>query len=271
VPLWGPEFSEVEISRVLDARQDCHVVEMDSEEALCREVAGHLCRGEIVSWFQGRMEFGPRALGSRSILADPRDPTMRDRINALVKKREGFRPFAPVVTEEAAAQIFEIKPGDEPTYAHMLFVTHVRPEYRSRLPATTHVDGSARAQTVSQAQNPRLWKLLNEFAASTGVPVLLNTSFNVRGQPIVCTPQEAIDTFLAAKLDVLVLGNYLVFPAKAETIAIAPPELEPQLLELQEAVDRHEEFWVNRLAGLDPLVLPYSQSRRSRAKQTSFY
>jgi carbamoyltransferase len=135
------------------------------------------------------MEFGPRALGSRSILADPRDPTMRDRINSLVKKREAFRPFAPVVTQEGAARLFEIQPGQEETYAHMLFVTHVRPEFRQLLPATTHIDGSARVQTVSEQQNPRLWSLLREFEKLSGLPVLLNTSFNVRGQPIVCTPR----------------------------------------------------------------------------------
>ncbi len=262
VPLWGPEFTDAQIAKLLDSRKDCRVVEPESWDALCREVAGHLNRGDIVAWFQGRMEFGPRALGSRSILADPRDPTMRDRINALVKKREAFRPFAPVVTAEAAAEIFEIQRGDEGTYAHMLFVTHVRPKYRSRLPATTHVDGSARAQTVSEEQNPRLWKLLNEFAALSNIPVLLNTSFNVRGQPIVCTPQEAIDTFLAAKLDLLVLGNYLVFPANTEAIPVAESEAGPGLEELQEAADRHEEFWVNRLAELDPIVLPYKRHQR---------
>src|SRR5205807_3660207 len=172
----------------------------ESYDALCREVAGHLSRGEIVAWFQGRMEFGPRALGSRSILADPRDPTMRDRINALVKKREAFRPFAPEVTAEAAAEIFEIKPGDELTYAHMLFVTHVRPDYRSRLPAITHVDGSARVQTVAEEQNPRLWRLLNEFAKLSGMAVPLNTSFYARGQPTGCPPQAAIDPLLQPRL-----------------------------------------------------------------------
>jgi len=215
VPLWGPEFSDDEIGRTLTGRDDCALVEMDSLEALCREVARRLDQGQIVGWFQGRMEFGPRALGSRSILADPRDPAMRDRINALVKKREAFRPFAPVVTREAAAHIFEIPEGQEDTYAHMLFVEQVRPEYRDRLPATTHVDGSARLQTVSREDNPRLWALLREFEKLSGLPVLLNTSFNVRGQPIVCTPQEALDTFLSAKLDVLVAGNCLVIPRGA--------------------------------------------------------
>ena len=226
VPLWGPEFSDSDIRQQFAGRDDCSLVEMESFEALCKEVAERLAKGQIVAWFQGRMEFGPRALGSRSILADPRDPTMRDRINALVKKREGFRPFAPVVTKEAAAQIFDIAAGEEDTYAHMLYVTPVRPDYRDKLPAITHVDGSARIQTVAWEHNPRLWQLLKAFAAHSGVPVLLNTSFNVRGQPIVCTPQEALDTFLFAHLDVLVAGNTLVLPRNAEAVLPAPA---PQL------------------------------------------
>ena len=135
---------------------------------------------------------------------------MRDRINSLVKKREAFRPFAPVVTKEAASRFFDITPGEEDTYAHMLFVTRVTPPHRKALPAVTHVDGSARAQTVSKEQNPRLWQLLNEFEKLSRLPVLLNTSFNVKGQPIVRTPKEAVDTFLFAKLDALVLGDYIV-------------------------------------------------------------
>jgi len=216
VPLWGPEFDDDEIRHSLAGRDDCSIVEMESFDAVCREVAARIDRGEIIAWFQGRMEFGPRALGSRSILADPRNPTMRDRINSLVKKREGFRPFAPVVTLEAAARIFNLAPGDEDIYSHMLFVTHVRPEYRGTLPATTHVDDSARIQTVTEEQNPRLWQLLNEFEKLSGLPVLLNTSFNVRGQPIVCTPTEAVDTFLFAKLDALVAGSFLITPRKVE-------------------------------------------------------
>jgi carbamoyltransferase len=167
------------------------------------------------------MEFGPRALGARSILADPRYPQMRARINRMVKKREEFRPFAPAVTSEAAAQIFEIAAGDEALYAHMLFVTQVRPAYRERLPAITHVDGSARVQTVGKNDHPRFWALLNEFGNANGIPVLLNTSFNVCGQPIVCTPSEAIDTFLTAGLDALVIENHVVMRRSADAIAFA--------------------------------------------------
>jgi carbamoyltransferase len=211
VPLWGPEFSDAEILHALDSSA-CVYTKMESFDDLCRHVAARLAEGQIIAWFQGRMEFGPRALGSRSILADPRDPNMRDKINSLVKKREGFRPFAPVVSKEDAGRYFDILPGDEDTYAHMLYVTQVHPPYRQKLPAITHVDGSARAQTVSKEQNPRLWNLLKEFQRLTDLPIILNTSFNVKGEPIVCTPQEAINTFRNANLDLLVMGDYLVRP-----------------------------------------------------------
>ncbi len=214
VPLWGPEYTDAEIQQVLSGREDCQSRRVDSFQALCEDIAARIDKGQIVAWFQGRMEFGPRALGSRSILADPRDPTMRDRINSLVKKREAFRPFAPVVTKQAATRFFDIKPGDEDTYAHMLFVTQVRAPYRETLPAITHVDGSSRVQTVAEEHNPRLWQLLNAFEKLSGLPVLLNTSFNVKGQPIVCSPKEALDTFLFAKLDVLVMGNFIIESAR---------------------------------------------------------
>jgi carbamoyltransferase len=214
VPLWGPEFDGVEIKQVLSERTECESARCESLDDLCKDMAARIDKGQIVAWFQGRMEFGPRALGSRSILADPRDPTMRDRINSLVKNRESFRPFAPVVTKEGASRVFDIEPGDEDTFAHMLFVVPVRPVFRHRLPAITHVDGSARVQTVSEEQNPRLWRLLNEFEKLSGIPVLLNTSFNVKEQPIVCTPREALDTFLVAKLDVLVMGDYVAIPRR---------------------------------------------------------
>jgi carbamoyltransferase len=216
VPLWGPEYSGEEIQRLLAGRNDCHASKAKSCESLCEDIAARIEKGQIVAWFQGRMEFGPRALGSRSILADPRDPTMRDRINSLVKKREGFRPFAPIVTKEGASRFFDIISGDEETYAHMLFVMQVRPPFRERLPAVTHVDGSARVQTVSSEHTPLLWQLLNEFEKVSGLPILLNTSFNVRGQPIVRTPEEALDTFLLANLDALVIGDYTVIPKRPE-------------------------------------------------------
>jgi carbamoyltransferase len=209
-PLWGPSFKSEEIREALDQRRDCEYAYFRSYDELVAEIAKRIDERQIVAWFQGRMEFGPRALGSRSILADPRDPEMRDRINALVKKREWFRPFAPAVTLEAASKFFEIDEGDEAAYSYMLLVTQVREAYREQLPAITHVDGSARVQTVSREENRRFWTLLNEFGRVSGIPLLLNTSFNVRGQPIVCTPTEAVETFIFAQLDVLAIGNYLV-------------------------------------------------------------
>jgi carbamoyltransferase len=215
-PLWGPDFSREEILQTLNSREDCVVRPAESFQSLCREVAERLNEGQIVGWFQGRMEYGPRALGNRSILADPRDPAMRDKINALVKKREGFRPFAPVVTKEAASQFFEIQDSEEDAYAHMLLVTQVRAGYRDKLPAVTHVDGSARVQTVSRETYPKLHQLLVAFEAITGLPILLNTSFNVKGQPMICTPSEALDTFLFAGLDLLVLEDLLISPQAGE-------------------------------------------------------
>lgn len=209
-PLWGPGFSREEVRKTIGARTDCVLTPAEDFSSLCRDVAERLSRGQIVGWFQERMEYGPRALGNRSILADPRDPGMRDKINALVKKREGFRPFAPVVMKEAASKYFEIQEGEEDTYAHMLLVTQVRPAYRDKLPAITHIDGSARVQTVSRESYPRLWELLRAFEAITSTPILLNTSFNVKGQPMICTPAEALDTFLLARLDLLVLEDILV-------------------------------------------------------------
>ncbi|NEE54992.1 carbamoyltransferase, partial [Streptomyces sp. SID8455] len=146
---------------------------------LARLTARSIADGQIIGWFQGPMEFGPRALGHRSILADPRVAGARERINALVKKRESFRPFAPAVTEGAATTLFEIEPEDVHRFAEMLFVAYVRPEYAERLPAVTHVDGSARVQSVSRGSSPLFWSLIEEFGALTGLPVLLNTSFNV--------------------------------------------------------------------------------------------
>ncbi|MGH8730924.1 MAG: carbamoyltransferase family protein [Burkholderiales bacterium] len=209
-PLWGPFYGRTDIQKVLSARKDVQAVAYDSFPALAAAVAERLANGHIIGWFQGRMEFGPRALGSRSIVADPRPSDMRERVNMLIKKREGFRPFAPAVAAERASEYFELDPGDEETYAHMLFVVPVRSAYRDKLPAVTHIDGTARVQTVTKAANERFYALLNAFAAKSGMPILLNTSFNVKGQPIVCTPAEAIDTFLAAGLDAMVLGDFIV-------------------------------------------------------------
>lgn len=210
LPLLGPAFSDAEIEQALVRHGGLHWTRFDCQDALLTEVAARLDQGAILGWFQGRSEFGPRALGNRSILADPRCPQMRDEINARIKKREDFRPFAPAVVAERAADYFMVRAEDRCSYDSMLFVEQVRPEMRERLPAVTHVNGSARVQTVCEADNPRFWQLLNAFEQYSGMPILLNTSFNVKGQPIVNQPSEAIETFFTANLDGLVLGDILL-------------------------------------------------------------
>lgn len=176
-----------------------------AEDSLCERVATELSRGRLVLWFQGRMEWGPRALGNRSLLADPRREDMRELINAKVKLREPFRPFAPSVLEECAADYFE--PSSPSPF--MLFTRSVRPSAKGLIPAVVHVDGTSRIQTVDRDSNPRYRKLLEAFGRQTGVPILLNTSFNVR-EPIVCTPEDAVRCFLRTQVDWLVLENLLV-------------------------------------------------------------
>ena len=160
-------------------------------ENICGETARLLSEGHVFGWLQGRSEFGPRALGNRSILADPRTAEMKDKLNKRVKHRQAFRPFAPVVLAERAHEIFE----SDRESPFMLLAERVRPEWRDRIPAIVHVDGTARVQTIRQDQNERLYRLIKEFDAITGVPVLLNTSFNVKGEPIVETPEDAIRLF----------------------------------------------------------------------------
>jgi carbamoyltransferase len=175
-------------------------------EDLYSEVAEMLDAGLIVAWYQGESEFGPRALGNRSILADPRSVEIRDRVNSVIKHREWFRPLAPIVIENVASTYFEL-PFPSPW---MQFVWPVRPEYRSILAGITHVDGSARVQTVNSAQNHALYSILEAFEQVSGYPILLNTSFNIRAEPIVETPRDAIQTFLSSEIDILVLGEFLV-------------------------------------------------------------
>jgi carbamoyltransferase len=210
LPLWGPRYKTETIQRALGSQTQLKSILFHSFKDLARDIAKRIARGEVVAWFQGRMEFGPRALGNRSILADPRDPGMRDHLNRLIKKRESFRPFAPAVIAEAAAQFFEIERQKESLYAYMLFTTQVRAPYREQLPAITHVDGSARVQVVPKADNPRFWSLIDEFGKVSGIPVVLNTSLNLREQPIVCTPNEAIETFLSSEIDVLVIEDCVI-------------------------------------------------------------
>jgi carbamoyltransferase len=198
----GPEHTNEEIQSVLETYKLRGIYVPNVEQVAARLLAD----GYILGWFQGRMEFGPRALGNRSILADPRRDEMKDRVNACVKFREGWRPFAPSCLAEAAGEYFE-GCTDAP---YMILTFDVRPEKRAVIPAVTHADNTARVQTVTREANPRYWQLIHEFAALTGVPVIMNTSFNLRGEPIVCTPKDAIRTFYSSGLDFLVLGNFLV-------------------------------------------------------------
>jgi carbamoyltransferase len=173
---------------------------------ICRDTARVLAEGNVVGWFQGRSEFGPRALGNRSIIADPRTPEMKDILNARVKHRQPFRPFAPIVLYERAKDIFE---GEEDS-PFMLIAKNVRPEWRDKIPAIVHVDGTARVQTVRQDTNERLYRLLKAFDEITGVPVLINTSFNIKGEPIVETPDDAVACFLNTGIDYLALHDLLI-------------------------------------------------------------
>jgi len=200
---YGPSFSTEECAAALTAA-NLKFERLPDEELLPR-VARMIADGAIFGWFQGRMEFGPRALGNRSFIADPRREDMRELLNKKVKLREWFRPLAPSMKEEVSAELFG-RPHHDP---FMITVLHVLEEQQKRIPSVVHVDGTARPQTVSRATNPRYWQLIDEFARLTGVPMLLNTSFNIQ-EPIVCSPQDAINTFKGANFDGLVLENLLV-------------------------------------------------------------
>ena len=202
--LLGPEFSNDEISTVL-AKFNLGSEYLD-ESDLCNKVAAMIANDLIVGWFQGRMEFGPRALGSRSILANPTSPQMKDILNSRVKFREEFRPFAPAVLEEVASQYFDLA-GDS---RFMLFTPNVLSHRRAEIPAVTHVDGTARVQTVSRSQQPLFHQLISSFGQITGTPIVINTSFNIRGEAIVCTPEDAIKCFLGTDIDFLAIGSFLV-------------------------------------------------------------
>lgn len=209
VPFLGPAHSLSEINQALKKfAEQTEVRRFGGLGEACQEAARLIAKGHVLGWYRGRMEFGPRALGHRSILADPGRPEMRDRINAMVKMREAFRPFAPATTLRQAHEWFEIEPGTELPF--MITTVDVRQEYRSQLPAITHVNGSARLQTVSSKDNFEFHRLLEEVGKTTGREMVLNTSFNVKGQPIVNTPEEAIQTFLSTGIEFLFLENILV-------------------------------------------------------------
>jgi len=204
-PFWGPSVDGSELTRL--AREDGHLAEEFQDGKLIDQVADDLAAHRIVGWMEGALEFGPRALGHRSILAAPHTTDMRDRLNREIKYREPFRPFAPVVAVEAAARYFDIPPGGIRLARFMSGVFPVRPEWRSRLQAITHVDGTARLQVLEPAMAPRLHALLGAYERRTGIPVLLNTSFNLAGEPIVNRAVEGYSTFLRCKIDVLVAGG----------------------------------------------------------------
>jgi carbamoyltransferase len=221
----GPEYSEKEILQAFKRKKAVYK-EVENFEALCREVSAAIAGGKVVGWFQGRMEFGPRALGNRSILADPRNAEMQKKLNLKIKKREGFRPFAPSVLSGDAKEYFDLSISSP----YMMFTADVKKERRkgnddgqrvtdlweklyrqkSDLPAITHVDFSARVQTVHLETNPRFAQLINTFKEMTGIAVLVNTSFNVRGEPMVCTPGEAYNCFIRTEMDLLVVNNFIL-------------------------------------------------------------
>ncbi|MGA7786499.1 MAG: carbamoyltransferase C-terminal domain-containing protein [Candidatus Acidiferrales bacterium] len=210
---WGPGFSDAQVRTAIESssiKSPGFQIRELSEEDLAKETAKLIAAGNIVGWFQGRAEWGPRALGNRSIVVDPRRAEMKVILNARIKHREMFRPFAPSILEESVGEYFE---RSDPS-PFMTFAYSVRPEKRSAIPAPTHVDGSGRLQTVSRSASPRYWRLIREFGNLSGVPVLLNTSFN-DNEPIVCRPEEAINCFLRTRMDVLVLGNTLITKAAA--------------------------------------------------------
>ncbi|HXU45882.1 MAG TPA: carbamoyltransferase C-terminal domain-containing protein [Thermoanaerobaculia bacterium] len=217
---WGPAYGETQVRAALAARipasgghdgrfpldkGELTIETIADEQRLCAETAAAIARGDIVGWYQGRSEWGPRALGNRSILADPRRSDMKEVLNLKIKRRESFRPFAPSILAERTGEWFTIDHPDP----FMIKVYPIRPEKRASIPAVTHVDGTGRLQTVSERANPRYWRLISAFERQTGVPIVINTSFN-ENEPIVNRPEEALDCFLRTKMDRLVLGDIVV-------------------------------------------------------------
>jgi carbamoyltransferase len=215
---WGTHYSEGEIASFIETKRGeiddggCRVETIADEAELCRRTAEAVADGKVVGWFQGRMEWGPRALGNRSIVCDPRRADMKQILNAKIKRRESFRPFAPSILDQAVGEWFE----EDDAVPFMMQVFQIRENQRARIPAVTHVDGSGRLQTVYRHTNPKYYRLIEAFRDLTGIPIVLNTSFN-ENEPVVCTPQEALDCFLRTKMDMLVLGNIMV--SRENTVA----------------------------------------------------
>ncbi len=208
---WGPQYNSKAIATLVDARMSeieaggCTITTITDADALCRRTAAAIAEGKVVGWFQGRMEWGPRALGNRSIVCDPRRADMKTILNAKIKRRESFRPFAPSVLKEEVAEWFE----EDDDVPFMMQVFQIREEKRSLVPAVTHVDGSGRLQTVCQRTNPIYYRLIKAYQDLTHIPMVLNTSFN-ENEPVVCDPKEALDCFLRTKMDVLVMGEMFI-------------------------------------------------------------
>ena len=208
---WGPDYSDEQIADILDQRRveigqaGCRIEQITDETELCERTAAAIADGQVVGWFQGRMEWGPRALGNRSIVCDPRRADMKDILNLKIKRRESFRPFAPSVLREAVGEWFE----EDDDVPFMMKVFQIREDKRGQIPAVTHVDGSGRLQTVYRETNPRYWRLIEAFREATGVSMVLNTSFN-ENEPVVCRPEEALDCFLRTSMDLLVMGGWVV-------------------------------------------------------------
>ncbi len=205
-PYLGPKFSNEYISQILKNYNNKLIYKKLSDEEIIDLVSTEISNGKVVAWFEGRLELGARALGHRSIFADPKNPTMKNRINQIVKKREGFRPFAPIVKDEAKNLYFEW----DKEVPYMNQIVSVRKEFRTKLPAITHIDGTARIQTLRKDQCERVYKLLDSLEKKNDFPIVLNTSFNIKDQTMIMNPETAIKTFLDIGLDILVLQNYLI-------------------------------------------------------------
>ena len=201
-PFLGPIYLHNDIMTAIKGKR---YIKFSNEDTMLRNIAKKIKEGKVIGWYQGHCEFGSRALGNRSILADPTIPGMKDRINKVIKKREGFRPFAPMVTKDKQHIYFDIT--DDVPYMNQ--VVQVKPEFKEKLPAVTHIDGSARIQTVYR--NTLIYKLLIEFEKISGYPILLNTSFNIKDKTMVLTPKDAVDTFFDTEMDLLIMGYYLIY------------------------------------------------------------
>ncbi len=205
----GPGFTSKEIQDYLDTRGIVYTVFQDDKE-LVEKTAELLAENNVVGWFQGRMEWGPRALGARSILSNAGNPEMQEILNLKVKHREKFRPFAPVVCADDATTYFDCDTPVPEATDFMLMVYPIKPEWRSKIPAVTHIDGSGRLQTIRREQNPRYYDLVKTFGKRTGIPILINTSFNIRGEPIVCTPEDAYRCMMGTGIDYVVMDRFII-------------------------------------------------------------